>query len=45
MDMTQESMSQKKPVSEVARARTNDGRPTLSKEEFDIVSDLSRTIQ
>ena len=45
MDMAHESMNTKKPISQVVQERSAQGRPVLTKEQFDQVSDLSRSIQ
>jgi hypothetical protein len=44
-EMSEESMQARKPISEIAKDRTQNGHPTLTKEQFDLVADLSKMIQ
>lgn len=45
IEMGEQSMDTRTPIQQISEQREQQGLPTLSKEEFDIVADLSRFIQ
>lgn len=44
-EMSEESMQTRQPISAIAEQRNKNGQPTLTKEQFNFVADLSKTIQ
>ncbi len=44
-EMSEESVMQHQPITTISETRQASGKPTLTKEQFDIVADLSKTIQ
>lgn len=44
-EMSEESMQTRQPIAAISERRSRTGQPTLTKEQFNLVADLSKTIQ